>query len=173
MDRYGRYVAQEDETMGNNTQLYAQDFYVWCLTTAALIREGKWHDIDPEALAEEIESIGHQDKRELESRLGILLVHLLTWWAWPEKRCGQWKSAIRQERRRVTLLLRDSPSLQTALPAILTEEYPSARAKSLEETRLSTLPVLCPFTPREVLAETFWPEGAMLAPQDAPGESPA
>jgi Domain of unknown function DUF29 len=159
--------------MGNNTELYAQDFYVWCLTTAALIREGKWYDIDPEALAEEIESVGHQDKRELESRLGSLLVHLLTWWACPEKRCGQWKSTIRQERREVALLLRDSPSLQTALPAILSEEYPLARAKALAETRLSRLPIRCPFTPQEVVAETFWPEDMMLAPQDAPRESSA
>jgi hypothetical protein len=41
----------------SKTDLYTQDFYAWCLTTATLIRQGKWYDIDREALAEEIESL--------------------------------------------------------------------------------------------------------------------
>ena len=38
--------------MGTNAELYNADFYAWCLATAALIREGKWYDIDREALAD-------------------------------------------------------------------------------------------------------------------------
>ena len=44
--------------MGSNPELYEQDFYAWTQTTAALIRVGKWDDLDREALAEEAESLG-------------------------------------------------------------------------------------------------------------------
>jgi hypothetical protein len=154
--------------MGTNTVLYEQDFYTWCLTTATLIREKKWHEIDPEALAEEVERLGQQDKEDLEQHLQDVLTHLLTWWAKPEERCGRWKSTIRQARRQVAWIVRDSPSLQTHLAAMLMEEYPSAREKALEDTQLSTLPETCPFTLAQVLEEDFWPEGTTLVPQDTP-----
>jgi hypothetical protein len=44
--------------VGNNAELYEQDFFAWTQTTAALIRAGKWHDLDRETLAEEVESLG-------------------------------------------------------------------------------------------------------------------
>ena len=43
--------------MESNAELYKQDFYAWTQTTAALIRAGKWDDLDREALAEEAESL--------------------------------------------------------------------------------------------------------------------
>ena len=65
--------------MSTNAELYEEDFYAWTQTTAALIREGKWHDLDREAVAEEIESLGKSDWRELASRIAVLLRHLLKW----------------------------------------------------------------------------------------------
>ena len=44
--------------MSTNAELYEQDFYAWTQATAALIRAGKWYDLAPEALAEEVESLG-------------------------------------------------------------------------------------------------------------------
>ena len=32
--------------MHTNAALYDQDFYAWTQTTAALLREGKWYDLD-------------------------------------------------------------------------------------------------------------------------------
>lgn len=63
--------------MSTNAELYDQDFYAWTQATAALIRAGKWYDLDREALAEEVESLGKSDWRELASRIAILLRHLL------------------------------------------------------------------------------------------------
>jgi hypothetical protein len=63
--------------MQSNTELYEQDFFEWTYTTAALIHAGKWHDIDLERLAEELESLGQQDQREVESHLQSLLYQLL------------------------------------------------------------------------------------------------
>ncbi len=63
--------------MLTNTDLYNEDFAAWCDTTAALLRAGQWDGIDTEALAEEIESLAKRDRRELESRLEGLVMHLL------------------------------------------------------------------------------------------------
>jgi len=65
--------------MGTNAELYKQDFFEWTQTTAALIRAGKWYDIAPEALAEEVESLRAHDHRELRRRLQRLVMHLLKW----------------------------------------------------------------------------------------------
>ena len=43
--------------MNPNAALYEADFYSWCLNTAALIRDGKWSDLDRAALAEEIAAL--------------------------------------------------------------------------------------------------------------------
>src|SRR5215510_7417093 len=69
--RRTRQAAQvvSEGIMSTNAELYEQDFYAWTQTTAALIRAGKWYDLDPEALAEEIESLGKSQHRELGSRL--------------------------------------------------------------------------------------------------------
>lgn len=152
--------------MGTNAELYEQDFYTWCLTTAELIRAGKWHELDPGALAEEIESLGHQDKEDMEQHLQNILTQLLLWWAKPDERCGRWRSAIRTLRYALARLLRDSSSLQTQVPGVLSEEYPTAREKVLIDTGLYSLPDTCPFTPAQVLDETFWPEGSTLTAYD-------
>lgn len=59
--------------------LYEADFYAWTAQQAAAIRARQWERLDIENLAEEIESLGRAERRELESRLAILVGHLLKW----------------------------------------------------------------------------------------------
>ena len=40
--------------MRTNAELYEQDFYAWTQATAALVQAGKWHEIDPGSLTEEL-----------------------------------------------------------------------------------------------------------------------
>ena len=150
--------------MGTNSTLYAEDFYTWCLTTADLIRAGKWHDIDAEALVEEIESMARSQKRELESRIRTLVMHLLKWCYQPEEHQHHghsWRSTINEQRSELELLLRDNPSLHSQLPEVLAERYPKARAHASNETGkpLATFPQVCPWTVPQVLDDDFWPEG--------------
>ncbi len=49
--------------------LYDRDFYAWANEQAALLREGKLGDADIEHIAQEIESMGKTEKRELASQL--------------------------------------------------------------------------------------------------------
>ena len=55
---------------------YTQDFYGWTQDQANLLRTGRLSDLDIENLIEEIETMGRSEKRALESRLNVLLMHL-------------------------------------------------------------------------------------------------
>jgi len=148
--------------MTSNAELYEQDFFAWSQTTAALIRTGKWNDLDREALAEEVESLGRSEKRELEHRLEVLVMHLLKWRYQPDYReqSHSWYDTIREQRSQLARLLRDNPSLRPQVPAFLTESYPEARRRAIGETRLHTgrFPPSCPWTPEQVLDAECWPE---------------
>jgi Domain of unknown function DUF29 len=143
--------------------LYDEDFYAWTQEQAALLRARKWHDLDYDNLAEELEALGKRDRRELEHRLEVLVMHLLKWRYQPERRDRSrgWRSTIREQRRRLTRLLRDSPSLRSEVPTLLDDGYPHARGKALDETRLppEALPLTCPWMAVQVLDDAFWPEG--------------
>lgn len=51
---------------------YDRDFYAWANEQASLLRAGKVGLADLEHIAEEIESMGNTEKRELVSRLTVL-----------------------------------------------------------------------------------------------------
>lgn len=62
--------------MGN---LYDTDIAAWASEQAALLRGRQWSALDIENIAEEIDSVGRTEKRELGSRMTVLLAHLLKW----------------------------------------------------------------------------------------------
>lgn len=147
--------------MPPNTDLYEQDFYAWTQQQAALLREGKVHELDLASLAEEIESVGRSDKRELGHRLEVIVMHLLKWRYQPEGRQEghSWEDTIWEQRRQVAGILEDSPSLQREVLRSLERHYPAARRKALRDMRLpeAALPQTCPWTPEQILDEDFWP----------------
>ncbi|AFZ58198.1 DUF29 domain-containing protein [Anabaena cylindrica FACHB-243] len=136
-----------------NANLYDQDFYLWIDTTAKQLKAGKFAEIDLENLIEEIESMGRSEKRELKSRLIVLLMHLLKWQYQPEKRSESWRSTITEQRICIETLLEDSPSLQPLLAEIFTDCYEKARLKASNETgiKLNLFPNKSPFTLEESL----------------------
>lgn len=94
--------------------IHEQDFYAWTQEQAALLRQGQLDHLDLEHLAEEIETLGRSEHRELGNRLEILPLHLLEWRYQPE-RCGKsWRITIRNQRVDIDKLLRDNPSPQGA-----------------------------------------------------------
>ena len=56
---------------------YETDFHAWAMHNAELLRQGRLTDLDVEHIAEELESMGASERRELLSRLQVLLLHLL------------------------------------------------------------------------------------------------
>ena len=148
--------------MSTHAKLYDQDFYAWTQDQAALLRESKVQDLDLANLAEEIDSLGRSDKRELGNRLRILVLHLLKWRYQPDGHAGShsWEDTIWEQRTQLMLLLEESPTLQRELSARLARHYPLARRDAARETRLplATFPDTCPWIIAQILDEDFWPE---------------
>lgn len=144
--------------------LYESDFYDWTQDQAAKLRARATFDnrgdIDWEHAAEELESVGASEKREIRSRLEVLLVHLLKWQFQPRKRKHGWKDTIDEQRRRLAMVVDDSPSLRSFPAAILSDVYPLAVTVAMRETRLSekSFPPECPYTIEQVLDPEFYPE---------------
>ncbi|MDE1149026.1 MAG: DUF29 domain-containing protein [Azospirillaceae bacterium] len=141
--------------------LYDQDFYAWANEQAALLRAGKLADADVAHIAEEIESMGRTEKRELISRLTVLLLHLLKWQFQPTHRGASWRLSIANARDDLTDHLADNPSLKSHLEEAVTAAYRRARRQASAETGHpeTIFPNPCPWTFNQALAEDFWPEG--------------
>jgi hypothetical protein len=132
---------------------YDRDFFTWTQETARAIEAGCFDDIDRAALADEVESLGKRDRREVQSRLAVIVMHMLNVKYQPEMESQNWRSTIKTQRREVAQVLADSPSLRIQVPALLLAAYPSARIDAAEETGLllNTFPETCEWTALEVL----------------------
>jgi hypothetical protein len=140
-------------------QQYEQDFYAWAIHSAQLIRAGKFSEIDIEHLAEEIESIGKSEKRELINRFAALIAHLLKWQFQPGRCSNSRKYTIKEQRLQLIELLEESPSLKHDLALKVKSIYEHARTIALRDTGLdeNNLPAICPFSISQILDLEFLP----------------
>jgi hypothetical protein len=146
--------------MPRNSVAYDEDFFAWTQEQARLLRAGDTVDVDVENLAEEIESVGRSDRREIRNRLTVLLTHLLKWQFQPRRRGNSCSLTIWEQRLQIESILKDSPSLQPFFAEIVPDYYRRAREKAARETRmgLRNFPAQCPYTPEQILSEDFLPE---------------
>lgn len=153
-------TAEPILSSGKSSSLYDADFYGWTQEQVKLLREGKLNSLDILNLAEEIESLGKQERRELRNRLGILLGHLLKWEFQSSHRSKSWRATIREQRYQILKLLEESPSLQPYLPTAVEEAYESALNLAVRETSLDYVdfPAICPYdSQQQVLNSSFFP----------------
>ncbi len=132
---------------------YDQDFFEWTRETACAIKEGRFDEIDRAALADEVESLGKRDRREVGSRLAVILLHMLKTKYQPEMRSASWRSTLQTQRRELADVLDDSPSLRSQVALLLPKAYRNARSDAVDETGrpLCTFPEKCEWTVEEVL----------------------
>jgi len=100
--------------------LYDQDFPAGTEQQAALLRAGRLDQHDLDNLAEELDTMGRSEWGELESRLEVLLMHMLRDHQ-PARRSRSSKGAMREQRNTIRRLLRRSPSLKRGLEATIAE----------------------------------------------------
>lgn len=126
---------------------YDRDFYAWTQTQGALLRQHNPQHLDWENLAEEIEAMGRQERKELINRLRVLLGHLLKWHYQPQNRSSSWEATIAVQRDDIADLLRDNPSLKPFLSEAFTDGYKKGRLLAIAETNLpaKTFPIDPPF----------------------------
>jgi Domain of unknown function DUF29 len=146
--------------MPGRSELYERDFFAWSREQAELLRAGRLGEADMLNIAEEIDSMGRTEKRELVSRLTVLVLHLVKWRYQPENRTASWEASIRVRRNRLDDHLDDNPSLKPLLPQSLANAYRDARLEAAAETGLGveTFPDDCPWVIGQVFDRDFWPD---------------
>ena len=94
--------------------LYERDFLRWTTDTVTKLKAKNFEQLDLQNLIEEIEDLGRSQKKELKSRLLVLLEHLLKrlYVNSPDNHRG-WEITINEQRRQLELEIEDSPSLKT------------------------------------------------------------
>ena len=120
-----------------DTSLYDSDFYLWTQRASEQLRSGKLAVDDLEHAAEEIADMGKRDRRELQSRMMVLVMHLIKWAAQPELReTSTWLATINEQRTQIDGVLEQSPSLRTFLAIDLPSVYTKATRQAAIETRI-------------------------------------
>jgi len=144
----------------SETTGYDGDFYAWANEQAALLRAGRLAALDIENIADELESMSRSEKRELVSRLTVLLAHLLKWQFQPGRRGASWEVSVANARDQLVDHLADNPSLKAKLPEFIDTAYRRARRNARAETGLaaSCFPETCPWSFAQIMDDGFWPE---------------
>jgi hypothetical protein len=139
---------------------YEKDFYGWTQEQAALLRAGRLTELDITNLIEEVETMGRSEKRALQSRLTVLLVHLLKWRYQPDRRGRSWTLTIEGQRMEFDDVLIDNPGLKPQLSNILSNAYRMAKVNASKETNLDKelFPSDCPWTLQQIIDSEFYPD---------------
>jgi hypothetical protein len=138
---------------------YDEDFALWAAEQAALLRAGKLDRVDLENVAEEVESLGKSLEAEIESRMTVLLAHMLKWQFQPDHRSNSWKATLLEQRSRINKLIGNNPSLKYYPEKTIPDEYPLARLRASGETGLdeSVFPAICPYAIGDILDPNYFP----------------
>ncbi len=138
---------------------YEEDFNKWLEQTVDLLKERRFEELDIDNLVDELEGMSKRDKREILSRLKVLLMHLLKWQYHPSQRSPSWETTIRNNREEIAQILQNSPSLKGYPAVVLAQAYRSARQNAASETGLpiASFPEEYPFAIAPILDDTFLP----------------
>jgi hypothetical protein len=138
---------------------YDEDIVAWSAEQARLIRTGRFNHLDLEHIAEEIEDVGRSEQRELASRMGALIGHLLKWAYQPERRGASWEKTIKAQRKDLLYLLDESPSLRRKLDEPRWIDVAWSKGVAVAETGLDCFPETCVWSlTDQILDHAWWPE---------------
>jgi transposase len=163
--------------MSDLGSLYETDYTAWAKRHVDLLRARRFSEMDVEHLVQELSDMGKSERRELESRLLILLAHLLKWEyqyhalseRWREFKGDSWRETIVEQRKQLAVLLRQSPGLKPVVAETILATYQDALDLASKETRLppETFPAHCPYSAEQLLQDDFCP----LAAKECPGDN--
>jgi hypothetical protein len=133
--------------------LYERDETAWLEAMAKLARNGRTEEFDLPHLAEYLSDMARRDRREVESRLVVLLAHLLKWVHQPGHRSRSWRASVVEQRQELNRLA-GRGVLRNHAEEVLAGVYPEAVERAAAETGLplDQFPVECPYTLDQLLA---------------------
>jgi hypothetical protein len=145
--------------------LYEKDETAWLESMSQLIEARRFDQLDYENLASYLNDMALRDRREAQSRLMQLMVHLLKWIYQPEHRTKSWLNTILEQRDQLQAIV-DSKVLKDHLLAGLEKVHAKARQHALIQTGLpeSAIPTKMPFSFEQILADG-WPKDLKWQPK--------
>jgi hypothetical protein len=135
-------------------KLYLKDETAWLEAMAELIRQRRHEELDYKNLREYLLDMARRDRREVASRLTVLLAHILKWDYQPRSRSRSWMLTMLAQRQELEGCL-DSKTLMAHAEAVLPTCYAKAVKRATLETGLSEdkFPTECPYTVDMILSE--------------------
>ena len=148
-----------------NGPSYEDDFYAWTQYQADVLRSIRTRDdrFDRENVAEEIETVGRNERDAVRSQVRRILEHFLKLANSPagEPRYG-WRGSIIDARAELDDKL--SPTLRHDILGVLGKLYGTARKRVAtdlqehgEQDVAASLPAECPYTLDQILADDWYP----------------
>jgi Domain of unknown function DUF29 len=120
------------------SDLYDTDFLRWTEQQARMLRRRAEttnnDELDYLNLAEEIESAGASQKRDVRSGLALIFQYLLKWRYQPDERRPSWERTLLVQRRELRALFEDSPSLRSFAEHVLSVAFTNGRQAAEQET---------------------------------------
>lgn len=134
-------------------ELYVEDETAWLDRMGELVRQRRLSELDLDHLAEYLSDMSRRDRREVKSRLVVLIAHLLKWEYQPDRRSGSWRATIITQRQELADLA-GSGVLRSHAEAVLAVAYANAIELAAAETGLPVgmFPAECPYTVDGLLA---------------------
>jgi hypothetical protein len=141
-------------------RLYEKDYHLWAETNAQLLRDERFAELDLAHLVEEVEDMAGNHRRQLSSRLDVLILHLLKWEFQPSLRSRSWSTTIDVQREAIARLLRKNPSLKPLVEEEVADSYPVAVTGASGDTGIpkKLFPKTCPYTKEQILDKRFFPK---------------
>ena len=141
------------------TSLYEQDILLWSEETVAQLKARDFDNLDIDHLIEEVEALGISQKKELISRLIVLLEHLM-------KRLyvdslndyRGWERTIRTQRSELEVLLDAVPRLGTRWDSSFDKAWKIALKNVSKEYTQTNFPAEWMYSrsPADMLDRDFW-----------------
>jgi hypothetical protein len=142
-----------------DSTLYEKDILLWVEDTVSKLKKHDFENLDIKNLIEEVEALGISQKKELISRLMILLEHLLKrLYVDSSYDYNGWERTIRNQRAEIDLLISQVPSLQSRWEISFNDAWQRALLKVKKEYQKVSFPEECPFeqTIQTILNEDIW-----------------
>ena len=143
------------------SDVYDTDLALWARNQAELLRlraEGRLvneAELDWSNIAEEIESLGNEQRFAIESLLTNIMRHQLQIAAWPQASAVQhWQHEVAGSRVQVRRRLQRNPDLRPIIEAELADLYQDAvetMYREVDGVQRPLVPTECPFTLNELV----------------------
>ncbi len=142
-------------------QLYEREYDRWLSETIELLKNRQFDRVDYEHLIEELAALGRSEKTAVKSLILSIIIQLLLYQFWTterEKNSNHWAAEIITFRVQLEYKLTTNLSKFLELELELENIYENARLIAEKKTGLKNLPIICPYSLRQILEKQWFPD---------------